>query len=1627
MQKKYASKIAKSTSSQTATCSKKIWNKSLSSWLMLLFVFIGISDVFGQRNDCDSNAGGQLTVNSTCTFQTWDSNNSTDYWTSAAGCNAADLDDAWGWFDAISTSTTITYSPDTRDAILTLFEGACATTMTAVACADAFGNGGDETITYSTTIGQRYRVRIQRYNSNNDMTGDICVYSPTPCSGAPIGGSIIVNPISGNPGSTYGVTASGFSTGLGITYQWQYSDTGAAPWTNQGASSGTYTALTGMIAPSIGIVRTWQLLVTCTASGLSANSSSGTFTPIMTVPSTGNNSYTTCSGNIYDNGGSTGNYATSSNGYSVINPSTPGSFVSVSGTITSEAGYDYLTIYDGTGIGGTILWGGSPHGSGTTCTTFTVPTITSTTGSLTIQFYSDTSANCSGFDLTVSCYTPPPCVAPTAQPTALSLTPSGSSISGSFTAASPASDSYLVVVSTSATPPTAPVNGTTYTIGGTLAPGYTIVDTDTNTTFTATGLIPLTAYYFYIYSFNGLCSGGPLYVGTSPLTGNATTLTANYCVPSYSDTFYPPVHYIRRVSFVGTLQDTDNPSSYDTTAPYGYEDFTGLTPSIQAQGEGVNIYMESTFSGYYKAWVDWNQDGDFLDAGEDVYDVGGIAQSATTFGFIVPPATPPGNYRVRLRMSGRNGAGADGGFAWDACTTNVAYSGEAEDYILTVVASCNSIITDVTDGVTCGAGTVNLAAVGSGGPSEFRWYTTETGGLPVATTATGNWTTPSIGTTTTYWVTCFNGCESLVRTKVIAYVNPVATISFTPSVPEVCGENNVLSLTAAGDVQQTFLVDEHFTSGLGVMTNQNIVSNGADDAITQWQTQTSTFVPAQQTWYPAISSGLNGNNFAMATSDVGPVTTHNAILSPTVNTNTYLNLTLSFDIFHSRYYVDGTNPTLEYITIDISTNGGGAWTEIDRYLADIGYGTRFENRTYDLSAYINEANFRVRIRYYGEWCDGLAIDNFQLFGDVPLNTAFEWSAITPVEAFVDAACTTSYTAGTPITTVYVRPTLVQLEATTYEFTATATLTNGCSVSQNVMIDNRSKVWKGTSSNDWNDPNNWLPVGVPDPTTCVIIPDVTSTNYSNIGGAGYDAFGRTLQVLEDGELQLRSGNTITIGNFVEVRGNGIFNIEDTASLIQIDDVANSGIITMRRNATLKALDYVYWSSPVASFALNNISTTTYRYKWIPTIGANTNGWGNWSLANENMVNGKGYIVRGPDSFTATPQNYTQNFVGVPNNGIINMPISRGTYDGANYSTGVSGTLATNNDDNWNLIGNPYPSAINANLFLAANTNIAGFIKFWTHGTLPSSATSDPFYNNYGQNYTVADYVTYNATGANPAIGNGNIAAGQGFFVLMNHSSAAATENVVFNNSMRRNDYRNDLFFRNGNVANSNNEEKNRIWLNLVSPTSKSSSTLVGYLTSATDDLDRMFDAPALDVKTNFELYSFSNTDKLTIQGKSLPFNNEDQIPLGISISESGNHTIGISKVDGLFENENQNIYLEDLTLGIIHNLRTSPYSFTATTGRFENRFILKFNNATLGNEDFIANSVIVYTNEDININASNKIIKSVKIHDLLGRVIGIFNNVNSNTFTTSKISKTQTTLLIEVTLDNGATETYKVIF
>ncbi|RYZ44519.1 MAG: hypothetical protein EOP49_26910, partial [Sphingobacteriales bacterium] len=122
-----------------------------------------------------------------------------------------------------------------------------------------------------------------------------------------------------------------------------------------------------------------------------------------------------------------------------------------------------------------------------------------------------------------------PCVAPAAQPTALTFpTVTTTAISGSFTAAT--ADKYLVVQSTSNSLSATPVDGTTYAAGAAFG-GGTVISAGPSTTFTATGLTQGTTYYYYVFAYNDLsCSGGPAYLVSTPLTGNQATATPAPCV-----------------------------------------------------------------------------------------------------------------------------------------------------------------------------------------------------------------------------------------------------------------------------------------------------------------------------------------------------------------------------------------------------------------------------------------------------------------------------------------------------------------------------------------------------------------------------------------------------------------------------------------------------------------------------------------------------------------------------------------------------------------------------------------------------------------------------------------------------------------------------------------------------------------------------------------------------------------------------------------------------------------------------------------------------------------------------------------------------------------------------------------
>ena len=70
----------------------------------------------------------------------------------------------------------------------------------------------------------------------------------------------------------------------------------------------------------------------------------------------------------------------------------------------------------------------------------------------------------------------------------------------------------------------------------------------------------------------------------------------------------------------------------------------------------------------------------------------------------------------------------------------------------------------------------------------------------------------------------------------------------------------------------------------------------------------------------------------------------------------------------------------------------------------------------------------------------------------------------------------------------------------------------------------------------------------------------------------------------------------------------------------------------------------------------------------------------------------------------------------------------------------------------------------------------------------------------------------------------------------------------------------------------------------------------------------YDGEYLNVGNSVALYSLANsTTALSIQGRSLPFSDLDEVPLGFYAATTGSFTINLYDFDGLFLN--QNIYLK----------------------------------------------------------------------------------------------------------------------
>ncbi len=340
-------------------------------------------------------------------------------------CTAGDNTDVWYAYTATCTGlTTVNTCGATFNTSLSAWS-ACGGTE--LACNDDFC-GTQSQISFVSNSGTTYLIRVAGANGETG-TGNLTISCAVP---PPTGAdNCALAPTVGNGAHAFSnvgatgtdITGCTFNDNLDVWFRYVATctgnvtantcagasfDTGISAWT---ACGGTEIACNDDFC---GVQS--QIIFSATAgtaywiriAGFNGQSGTGTLTLSCTapevctysIPASGNNSITVCSWTICDPGG-TSNYANNSNGYTVINPATPGDNVRLTfNSFALECCCDFVRVYDGVGLGAPQLFSGN-------CTTLP-PALTASGGPLTVQFTSDGSVTNTGFNATISCVTPPP-------------------------------------------------------------------------------------------------------------------------------------------------------------------------------------------------------------------------------------------------------------------------------------------------------------------------------------------------------------------------------------------------------------------------------------------------------------------------------------------------------------------------------------------------------------------------------------------------------------------------------------------------------------------------------------------------------------------------------------------------------------------------------------------------------------------------------------------------------------------------------------------------------------------------------------------------------------------------------------------------------------------------------------------------------------------------------------------------------------------------------------------------------------------------------------------------------------------------------------------------------------------
>ncbi len=530
-------------------------------------------------------------------------------------------------------------------------------------------------------------------------------------------------------------------------------------------------------------------------------------------------------------------------------------------------------------------------------------------------------------------------------------------------------------------------------------------------------------------------------------------------------------------------------------------------------------------------------------------------------------------------------------------------------------------------------------------------------------------------------------------------------------------------------------------------------------------------------------------------------------------------------------------------------------------------------------------------------------------------------------------------------------------------------------------------------------------------------------YNMVVNAGAGALG--VSVVNGFELTVANHLTLTSGDL---------RLTGEAQLVQHGTTPNpttgTGKLLRDQQGTQSSFNYNYWSSPVSANNVNytvasvlrdgtNSATAPFNpgtinfgngvyfadgvlaspikisNSWINKFTAVSNNYYSWQyIGSTGTVKvGEGFTMKGTSGSAAVTdlQNYT--FVGKPNNGDITLSIA----PGQSY-----------------LIGNPYPSALDADQFIRdnildggnASSNVfTGALYFWDHFG--------------GQTHLVAGYVggyaTYTLMGGVVGIANSPlnindgsmgskvptryVAVGQAFFIGTIADPSLTTNNpnltspvtggpVVFKNSQRafRTEAAGSVFFRSQNnyVSVPSEDARPKIRLNYSGPGGLHRQILTGADEFASHNFDLGYDAPMIDISAD-DMYFEIGSGKLAIQAVAA-FDAETVIPLGVKVTNAGTSTISLGQVENA---DGLNIYIHDNVTGTFYNLLEGAAEIPLSPGQYDGRFSLRFSETYLGinNPGNASIAAVAYNAESQVISIkTDSWVNKVELYDMAGRFV-----------------------------------------